>query len=350
MKIGSYEINAASSPYIIAEAGVNHNGSYELATRLVDEAAAAGAQAIKWQIYKADTLCTRQAPRFWSWNGEVKQDGTQFDSYSELDSFPLDDYRRLAAYCREKGIEFLATPFDENAVEFLESIKVVAYKIASCDCSNVPFIRLIAQTGKPIILSTGAASLDDVKLAVRTIEEQKNHNIVLLHCILCYPTAPENANLQMIQTLKHTFPNYIVGFSDHTLGTAVTMASVAYGAEVIEKHYTVDKTLPKSADHWLSVDPRELKQIVEGTAQVKKAAQAAAWARPMACEEPAKLNARRSVVTVADITKGTVITRNMLSCKRPGTGLEPKHLDSLIGKRAVRSLQNDSLVQLNDFE
>jgi len=349
MKIGRFQINESSAPYIIAEAGVNHNGSYELATRLVDEAAAAGAHAIKWQLYKAETLCVKDAPRFWTWEGEEKQDGSQFDSYSKLDGFPLEDYRKLSRYCREKGIEFLCTPFDEAAVEFLETLEIAAYKIASCDCTNVPFVRYIARKMKPILLSTGASSLEDIALAVRTIEKEGNTDIAILHCILKYPTEAKDANLRMIQTLKENFPNYVMGFSDHTLGTDITLAAVGFGADIIEKHYTVDKTLPLSADHWLSVDPQELKTIVDGAARVKQAI-GKKWARPIEAEEPAKNNARRSVVAKAAIARGTVITSDMLTCKRPGVGMEPKYLDALIGKTAARDLNYDALVQFSDFE
>ena len=295
MKIGNFELNNTSEPYIIAEDGVNHNGSYDLAIKLVDEAVKAGAHAIKWQLYKAETLCVEDAPRFWEWEGEIKKEGSQFDSYKELDGFLLEDYRRLAEYCGQNSIEFLATPFDEEAVEFLESINVAAYKIASCDCTNIPFLKLIAQTNKPIIMSTGAATIEEIQEALETMEEYGNSQIILLHCILCYPTNDEDANLSVISELKNRFPNNIIGLSDHTLGTDISIASAAFGAEVIEKHYTVDKSLPKSADHWLSVDPAELKQIVEGTARVKKAI-GLSWARPLACEVTTRTNARRSVV------------------------------------------------------
>jgi sialic acid synthase SpsE len=349
MKIGNYLINGLSDPYIIAEAGVNHNGSYDLAVRLVDEAANAGVQAIKWQIYKADTLCVRNSPRFWDWGGEVIKDGTQFDSYSKLDKFPIEDHRKLAKYCKEKRIEYLATPFDEKAVDFLETIDVSAYKIASCDCTNIPFIKIIASTQKTIILSTGASTIGEIEQAVNAIEGVGNSNIILLHCILTYPTDPKDANLKMISTLKLLFPKYVIGFSDHTLGTAVAIASVAFGAEVIEKHYTVDKTLQLSADHWLSVDPKELKELVEGAAKVKKAI-GNNWVRPINSEKPAMMNARRSVVSKVDIPKGTVITGNMITCKRPGTGLEPKYLEILIGAKSKHKIEKDTLVKLSDFD
>lgn len=349
IKIGKFEFNDSAEPYIIAEAGVNHNGSYELAIRLIDEAVGAGAHAIKWQIYKAKTLCVKDSPRFWNWEGEQKEEGTQFDSYSLLDKFPLDDYRKLADYCKTKGIEFMATPFDEEAIEFMESINVTSYKISSSDCTNIPLIKKISRCQKPIVLSTGAASLADIELAINTIEGEGNSQIILLHCILKYPTEPKDANLTMIKTLKTLFPKYVIGFSDHTLGTAVPIASVGFGAQVIEKHYTVDKTLPLSADHWLSVDPIELKQLVDGSAQVKVAI-GTDWARPIESEQPALKNARRSIVTNRDIKKGETITEDMLTAKRPGSGVAPKYIDMLLGSVAKEDIKDDTIISLSSFD
>ena len=349
IKIGNFEFNESAAPYIIAEAGVNHNGDYDLAIRLIDEAVEAGAHAIKWQIYKASTLCVKDSPRFWDWEGEADKQGTQFDSYSLLDKFPLEDYRKLANYCKEKGIEFMATPFDEEAIEFMESINVSSYKISSSDCTNIPLIRKIARCQKPIILSTGAATLGDIELAVNTIESEGNSQIILLHCILKYPTEPKDANLKMITTLKNLFPQYVIGFSDHTLGIAVPLASVGFGAQVIEKHYTVDKTLPLSADHWLSVDPRELKELVDGAADVKVAI-GKSWARPIASEEPAKQNARRSIVSNTNIKKGDIITESMLTAKRPGSGIHPKFMDMIIGSTAKEDIAEDTIISLTSFD
>ncbi len=349
IRIGNFEFNEQAEPYIIAEAGVNHNGDYDLAIRLIDEAVASGAHAIKWQIYKAETLCVKDSPRFWSWEGEKKENGTQFDSYSLLDKFPLEDYRKLADYCKEKGIEFMATPFDEEAIAFMESIDVTSYKISSSDCTNIPLMQKIARCNKPIILSTGAASLADIELAVNTIEKEGNSQIILLHCILKYPTNPNDANLKMIQTLKKLFPQYVIGFSDHTLGVSVPIASVAFGAQVIEKHYTVDKSLPLSADHWLSVNPDELKQLVEGSAQVKQAI-GIDWARPIASEQPAFENARRSIVSNVDIKKGDIIVENMLTAKRPGVGVPPKFTEMLIGSVAKEDIKEDTIISLSSFD
>lgn len=349
MKIGHYEISERSDPFIIAEAGVNHNGSFNLAVRLVDEAVQAGAHAIKWQIYKAATLCVKKTPRFWKWQGEANPQGTQYDSYKELDKFSLDNHRKLAKYCKQKSIEYLATPFDEQAVDFLESIDVSAYKIASCDCTNISFLKLVASTKKTILLSTGASSLGEIEQALKAIEGVGNSNIIIMHCILTYPTSPEDANLKMILTLKTLFPKYKIGFSDHTLGTAIPISSVAFGAEVIEKHYTVDKSLELSADHWLSVDPQELRQLVQGSANVKKAI-GVDWARPISSEEPARLNARRSIVAKSFIPKGSIITNEMLTCKRPGTGLAPKHLESLIGAKARHDIDEEEFVQFSNFD
>ena len=349
IKIGNFEFNDSAEPYIIAEAGVNHNGSYDLAIQLIDKAVEAGAHAIKWQIYKAETLCVKDSPRFWSWEGEQKEKGTQFDSYSLLDKFPLSDYKKLSDYCKTKSIEFMATPFDDEAIKFMESINVSSYKISSSDATNIPLIRKIARLNKPIILSTGACSLGDIELAVNTIESENNSQIILLHCILKYPTDPKDANLNMIKTLKKLYPKYVIGFSDHTLGTAVPIASVGFGAQVIEKHYTVDKTLPLSADHWLSVDPIELKQLVEGTAQVKSAI-GTDWARPITSEKPAHDNARRSIVSAVDIKKGEIITEAMLTAKRPGSGVPPKYTDFLIGAVAKENIKEDTIISLSSFD
>ena len=347
IRIGKFEFSDSSNPYIIAEAGVNHNGDFDLAIRLVDEAVKAGAHAIKWQIYKADTLCIKDSPRFWEWEGEIKQEGTQHDSYSQLDKFPLSDYAKVADYCKEEGIEFMATPFDDEAVCFMESINVSSYKISSSDCTNIPFIKKIAKLGKTIVLSTGACTLAEIDHAVKAIESEGNRNIVLLHCILKYPTDPCDANLKMISTLKDLYPDYIIGFSDHTLGTAVPIASVAFGAQVIEKHYTVDKTLPKSADHWLSLDPCELKQLVEGTRDVKKAI-GVSWARPIESETPARNNARRSIVAKTPIKKGELITEDNLTSKRPGYGLSPRYFDVFLGRQAKGDMEVNHILSFDD--
>ena len=347
IRIGNFEFSDTSDPYIIAEAGVNHNGDYDLAIRLVDEAVKAGAHAIKWQIYKADTLCIKDSPRFWEWDGEIKKEGTQYDSYSQLDKFPLCDYVKVSDYCRQKGIEFMATPFDNEAIDFMESINVNSYKISSSDCTNIPFIKRIASLGKTIVLSTGACTLAEIDNAVKAIESEGNRNIVLLHCILKYPTDPGDANLKMISTLKELYPHYVIGFSDHTLGTAVPIASIAFGAQVIEKHYTVDKTLPKSADHWLSVDPTELKQLVKGTRDVAKAI-GEAWARPIESETAARNNARRSIVVKKPIKQGECITEDNLTSKRPGYGLSPMYFDVFLGRKAKRDLDTDHIIGFDD--
>jgi sialic acid synthase SpsE len=349
IRIGQFEFNDNAEPYIIAEAGVNHNGDYDLAIRLIDEAVNAGAHAIKWQIYKAKTLCVKNSPRFWNWDGETDDKGTQYDSYSLLDKFPLENYRKLANYCKTKGIEFMATPFDEEAIDFMESIDATSYKISSSDCTNIPLIRKIARHRKPIILSTGASSLADIELAVNTIESEGNLQIILLHCILKYPTEPHDVNLNMIKTLKKLFPKYVIGFSDHTLGISIPIASVGFGAQIIEKHYTLDKSLPLSADHWLSVNPIELKQLVNGSAQVKMAI-GANWARPIESEHLALKNARRSIVTNRDIKKGEIIIEGMLTAKRPGSGVEPKYMDMLIGSVAKECIQDDTIVSLSSFD
>ncbi|MBI2589447.1 N-acetylneuraminate synthase family protein [Candidatus Berkelbacteria bacterium] len=340
IKVGKHYISDADSVFILPEAGVNHNGSLKRAKDLIQKAAEAGAQGIKFQTYKAETLVTKSAPRFWDWEGEQKKEGTQFDSYSILDKLPWHAYKDLSSYANELGIEFISTPFDEKAVDMLDALGSPAFKIASSDLTYLPFLRYVAKKGKPIFLSTGAATLGEVEEAIRTIEAAGNRQIVVMHCTLCYPTEPKDANLRIIQTLRRTF-GYPVGLSDHTMGTAIPPAAVALGARLIEKHYTVDKTLGLSADHWLSIDPIELKQIVEHVKQVQIAL-GTDEKRVFPAEEHTYLYDKRSLVSTQAIKKGEEITTSMLTGKRPGTGIPTKFFDLIVGSAAQLDIPEDT--------
>src|SRR3989338_815855 len=271
IQVGKKTIGKNHPAYIIAEAGVNHNNSLELAKKLIVTAAEAGADAIKFQTYQAEKLVTKTAPRFWEWGGEEKPDGTQFDSYKTMDKFPREYYPELFHTCEEHGIEFLSTPFDDDSADFLVKLGMKAIKVASSDLTDLPFLERIAKTGLPIFLSTGAANYEEIDEAVRTIEEQGNKQIVLMQCTLHYQTDYKDANLRVIPTLAKMYPEYSIGLSDHTLGISVPPAAVALGAKLIEKHYTTDKTLPLSPDHHLSVDPLEMKEMVSAIRQVEAA-------------------------------------------------------------------------------
>jgi len=338
----------SGEPFFIAEAGVNHLGSLGLGERLIREAAEAGAHAIKFQSYKAKNLCTKDAPRFWDWEGEIEKDGSQFDSYSHLDSFGESDHAELKRLCDYYGIEFMSTPFDDEATDYLDRVGICAYKIASCDLTNHPLLRNVASKGKIVMLSTGAGSIDEIRDAVRILREGTDR-LVVMHCNLKYPTADHEINLRMIGHLREEFPECVIGLSDHTMNLWTPAFAYALGATVFEKHYTVDKTLDKSADHWLSVDPSEVGQIIENI----NLAVTLLGSREKKCtesEKRAKLYARRSIVSISEIKKGEMLTDKNLSCKRPGTGLSPTMLHKILGRFATRDISDDQILTMDDIK
>lgn len=343
VQIGKRTVGAGFPTYVIAEAGVNHNGSLARAKQLIREAAKAGADAIKFQTYKADKLVTKKAPRFWNWEGEERKNGTQHDSYSLLDKFPLKHYPELIELCKQEGIEFLSTPFDEESADALVKFGMKAIKVSSSDVTNLPFLSYLAKYKLPILLSVGASTLGEIEEAVHAIEAVGNKKIVIMQCTLIYPTPDEHANLRVIPTLATVFPDYPIGLSDHTLGTVIPIASVAVGTCMIEKHYTVDKTLGQSADHWLSVDAKELKEMVDGIRRVEKAlGTSRKFVLPE--EHHTYLYDKRSLVAAEDIPKGVKITKKMLTHKRPGTGIRPKYLEAVVGREARVDIPSDTTI------
>jgi len=347
-RIGKVEFKK-NKTVIIAEAGVNHNGKLKFGKRLIDEAKKAGADIIKFQTYKAKKLTTKNAPRFWNWQGELKKNGTQYDSYSNLDSFTKNEYRQLINYCKKKKIEFLSTPFDEESANMLVEIGMKGFKVASSDITNHPFLEFLAKKKLPILLSSGASTINEIKEAVRVINKNGNEKILIMQCTLCYPTKPQDANLLAINDIKRNFPKYLVGLSDHTLGIEIASASALYGVSAIEKHFTFNKKLLKSADHWLSIDPGELKKLVENVRTInlsmgngKKIA--------LKCENQARKFARRSIVANKKIAKGEVLTKNKIYFKRPGTGISPSLLKKVLGKRAKKEITYDKLITFKDLK
>lgn len=338
-----------SRTIVIAEAGVNHLGRMDLAEELVMTAARAGADVIKFQTYKAEKLTTKDAPRFWNWEGEEVSDGSQFDSYSLLDSFGEEQYLQLKALCDKYSIEFLSTPFDEESVDLLVRIGSGGFKMASCDLNNLPFLEYVAKQQLPMLISTGASDIEEIKRAVEVIESTGNKQICIMHCTLCYPTDPKDSNLSALHDIAEHFPGYLLGLSDHTLGTIVPAASVLYGVRVIEKHYTFDKSLPLSADHWLSLDEAQMKRLVDDVRELEVAIGCGRKVR-LECETPAFKFARRSVVAATRIEKGTVFSHENLALKRPGTGLPPEFIDRFVGGKATKSIDADALLTLEDIE
>ena len=341
-KIGKV-IFSEKSCVLIAEAGVNHNGSLKIAEKLIKEAKKGGADIIKFQTYKAEKLVVKKSPRFWNWSGEIKKKGTQYDSYCKLDIFNKKEYHRLIKLCKKYKIEFMSTPFDEDAVDMLYDLGVKGYKIASCDINNYPLLKKIAKKKLPILLSTGASNISEKKQAVNFIRKNGNNRICIMHCTLSYPTKPSDSNLSAILELKKKFPNNLIGFSDHTLGINISSSSVLFGTRVIEKHFTINKKLKKSADHWLSINPKELKKLKENINDLivsignyKKIV--------LKCELKTRLLARRSLVAKYNIQKGEKLTLGSIVSKRPGNGIPPNKFEKLIGKIVTKDFEKDEKI------
>ncbi|HJS73358.1 MAG TPA: N-acetylneuraminate synthase family protein [Vicinamibacteria bacterium] len=339
---GNRRIGDGEPAFVIAEAGVNHNGDLELGRALIREAAAAGADAIKFQSYKAGKISTKTAPRYWVEADDP--DGSQYDTFKKLDSFGPEEHEELFRYAKDQGILCFSAPFDDEAVDMLDELGAPGFKIASADLTDHPLLKHAASKGKPVVLSTGLATIAEIGEAVSVVRGTGNEKLVLLHCTLQYPCAPENANLRMMLHMKAAFPDIPVGISDHTLGIAVPQAAVALGAVAVEKHYTVDKTLPGSPDHYLSVDPRDLKEMVSSIRTIEKA-MGRYLKGPIEAESQAYKFARRSIVSKTAIPRGTSITREMLTFKRPGTGIYPKHVDQVVGRTARVDVPEDTVLE-----
>ena len=338
-EIAGRRVGQGQPCYLIAEAGVNHNCELALGKRLVETAKAAGADAIKFQNYTASKISTRVAPRYWFEPKDPK--GTQWDTFDKLDKLSDADFTALLGHAASIGLTAFSTPFDDEAADFLASLNVPAFKIASADLTCHGLIERAARVGKPMILSTGTSSLSEVEEALEVCQKAGNDEVVLLHCTLKYPCPPEGINLRMMEHLMRAFPEVPVGLSDHSLGISVPQAAVALGACMVEKHYTVDKTLPGSPDHHLSVDPAEMKAMIEGIRTVEKALGKAQKGLET-LETEAFHFARRSVTSALAIAKGATITRAMLTYKRPGTGISPRFFDMVVGRVARVDIPEDT--------
>lgn len=339
-----------TKPYVIAEMGVNF---YDTAKTLnitplaaaklyIDKAAEAGVDCAKFQSYKADTIVSKNSPAYWDLKKEPTK--TQHALFQKHDSFNEGDYRELCEYTHAKGMDFTSTPFDYASADYLEGM-VDFYKISSSDLSNLPFIQHIGAKGKPVYISVGAAYLSEVDEAVRTLKNSGCKDIVLFHCVLSYPTKPADANLRVIQTLKKDFPDVRVGFSDHVApdNTMMTLAT-AYllGAEVIEKHFTLDKTLPGN-DHYHSGDPEDFKKAIANFRWIDKVL-GSAEKTVLECEITPRREARRSLVLTRDMKKGEIIQKTDIMAKRPGTGIAPRFTDIVIGRTVNQDLCEDTVL------
>lgn len=347
IQLGKYDIGDDSPPYVIAEIGVNHAGSLELAKKLIDLAKEGGADAAKFQTYKAETLASKNSPAYWDTSKESTT--SQYALFKKFDRFTKPDYLALAQHCKQQNIDFLSTPFDLDSVDFLAPL-VAFFKIASADITNLPLLRKIAATGKPVVLSSGAATLAEIDMAVHELHAFGALNLALLHCVLNYPTANENAHLNMILGIKRAYPELVVGYSDHTVPDAnMTVLTTAYlkGARIIEKHFTHDKTLPGN-DHYHAMDTNDLRCFKEKLALLRQI-EGQHHKAPLVSENVSRANARRSIVLTTDVAANTSLEECHLICKRPGTGISPIHWDQIIGTRTLRELSADDILQWQDL-
>ncbi len=331
-----------SDIFIIAEAGVNHNGDIKLAEKLVDAAKSAGADAVKFQTFKAEFLVSKAAQKADYQKQATGTDESQLEMLKKLE-LSYDDFKDLKRYCKEKGILFLSTAFDFESIDFLESLEIPMYKVPSGEITNLPYLMKIAGTGKPVIISTGMSELNEVGSAIKVLRDNGAGTLTLLHCNTQYPTPFEDANLRAMLTLKKRF-GLAVGYSDHTLGIEAPIAAIALGATVLEKHFTLDKAM-EGPDHSSSLDPQELKAMVAAVRNIEIAL-GNGIKKPSVSEAANKEAARKSIVARRNIVKGEVFTQDNLTVKRPGNGISPMKWFELLGMRAKRDFCEDELIDL----
>ncbi len=327
---------------IIAEAGVNHNGYVELAKKLIDVASCAGADFVKFQTFKSENLVTAEAPKAKYQNDNTKDNESQFEMLKKLE-LTYDEFEILFNYCKEKGIGFLSTPFDIESAEFLSSLGMDIWKIPSGEITNLPLLEYIGGKKEKIILSTGMSDFEEVNAALTVLRGAGADDITLLHCTTQYPAPYESVNLKAMCELRERFHTK-VGYSDHTLGSEVSVAAVALGASVIEKHFTLDKNMD-GPDHKASMEPDELTELVKAIRHIDVAI---GDGRKIVqdVESDNKKVARKSIIVATHIDKGTIITREMLCIKRPGTGISPMKINQIIGTKAIRDFEKDELLEI----
>lgn len=337
-------------PYVIAEMGVNFYDTakalsispLEAAKLYIDAAADAGIDCAKFQSYKAGTIVSKNSPAYWDTTKEPTK--TQYELFLKHDSFGEEEYRELCNYTHSKGMDFTSTPFDYASADYLADM-VDFYKISSSDLSNIPFIKHISSKGKPVYISVGASYISEIDEAYRAIKSAGCDDVVLLHCVLSYPTKPSDANLRIIETLKKNFPDARIGFSDHVAPdeTMMTLAT-AYllGAEVIEKHFTLDKTLTGN-DHYHAGDPSDFKKAIDNFKWIDNVL-GSSEKTILPCEEVPRREARRSLVLTRDMKVGEVIEKEDIMPKRPGTGISPQYTEIILGRKVIKDLKEDTIL------
>ena len=344
--VGGRLVGPGEPCYIIAEAGVNHNGDLELARQLIDVAVKAKADAVKFQTFKAELVAVTNAPK-----AEYQMETTN-TSESQLDmiksfELPPEAFAELQSYCQERGVTFISTPYDHQSVDLLDELDVPAFKLASAEIVNHPLLRYVARKGRPIILSTGMSYLSEVESAVRTILDTGNSQLMLLHCVSNYPAPSTDVNLEAMKTLSQAF-DVPVGYSDHTRGLEVAYAAVALGASAIEKHFTLDKLMP-GPDHRASMEPEELSRLVQGIRSVESALGNGVKV-PMDSEKGNRATMRRSLYTKLNLDVGTILKDEDLIALRPGSGISPDQIDAVVGRKVRQAISTGSALAWSDLE
>ncbi|HCX90138.1 MAG: N-acetylneuraminate synthase [Deltaproteobacteria bacterium CG12_big_fil_rev_8_21_14_0_65_43_10] len=328
--------------FIIAEAGVNHNGSLDMAFQLIDVAVAAGADAVKFQTFKAEKVIAVNAPKAGYQKETTGSDESQLEMVKKLE---LDEtaHIRLYQYCQDKGIQFLSTPFDLESIDLLNRLGLEIFKIPSGEITNLPYLRKLGALKKRLIMSTGMADLGEIEDALNVLIDSGTPlgNITVLHCNTEYPTQFEDVNLRAMKTIGHAF-GVAVGYSDHTPGIEVAVAAVALGAAVLEKHFTLDRNLP-GPDHKSSLEPDDLKAMVQAIRNIEKAL-GNGVKRPSPSEVKNKLIARKSLVATQPIKTGELFSADNITAKRPGTGISPMRWDEILGQVAQKDYKADDLI------
>jgi N-acetylneuraminate synthase/N,N'-diacetyllegionaminate synthase len=338
--ISSGKIGEGHPVFIIAEAGVNHNGSLKRAKRMVDIAKAVGADAVKFQTYITEEMLAPYAPKA-DYQKKTAPGRSQFEMIKALE-LSQSDFKELFNYCRKKRIMFLSTPFDNQSADFLNKLGVPAFKISSGELTNIPFLLRIANFLKPIVLSTGMATIEEIKEAAKIIYSTGNKKLILLHCTSNYPTAFADVNLKAMPALAEKF-GVMVGYSDHTPGIEIPVAAAALGARIIEKHFTLDRSMA-GPDQQASLEPEEFRRMVSAVRNVEKS-MGNGRKKPGKSERRVALVARKSIMAAADFIKGTRLSPEMLAVKRPGTGIEPKYISKIIGRKIKKDIKKDQLIK-----
>lgn len=341
LRLGDRQVGPAAKVFVVAEIGINHDGSREQAHRLIDAAADSGADAVKFQTFCADRLMVPVRDRFAQ---QMEDAESAFQLFKRME-LSREAHEKLKRHTEARGILFLSTPFDEESADFLDNLGIRAFKIASSDITHMPLLRHVASKRKPVLLSTGMSDMGEIAEALSVLKSAGTGEILLLHCVSVYPAPPESLNLRSIRTMLDVF-NLPVGYSDHSEGVLYPLIAVVLGAVLLEKHFTLDRCLP-GPDHRLSMEPAELRQLVTSLRELE-ASLGDGCKSPTVMEEKNRRLSRRSIVASLDIQAGQILGPGMLAVKRPGTGLEPRCLPAILGRRAVRDIRRDTIIQWTD--